>query len=119
MQTAPHASSAGPKTSRAAWLGPPPRWIFRKKSLKENGLRQKNKSLEEANTALNVLMKKMGEQSSADEEALRGGWLRSARLVLPSSRRSGTAAGIVEMMQMTAPSSPTIIESLSSELRPH
>lgn len=37
---------------------------------KENELRLKNKSLEEANTALNVLMKKIGEQSGADEEAL-------------------------------------------------
>ncbi len=38
---------------------------------KENELKQKNQSLEEANTALNVLMKKMEEHRAACEETLR------------------------------------------------
>jgi PAS domain S-box-containing protein len=38
---------------------------------KENELRQKNKSLEEANTALNVLMKKVEEQRLTIEDTLR------------------------------------------------
>ncbi len=55
---------------------------------KENELRQKNKSLEEANTALNVLMKKMGEQSSADEETLRNNLNRVAMPYLQKAREN-------------------------------
>jgi PAS domain S-box-containing protein len=67
---------------------------------KENELKQKNQSLEEANTALNVLMKKVEEHRAVYEETLRDNLNKVAMPYLQRAKEKAKDKAAVEQLRL-------------------
>jgi PAS domain S-box-containing protein len=67
---------------------------------KENQLKQKNQSLEEANTALNVLMKKVEEHRAVYEETLRDNLNKVAMPYLQRAKEKAKDKATVEQLRL-------------------
>jgi PAS domain S-box-containing protein len=79
---------------------------------KENELKQKNRSLEDANTALNVLMKKVEEHRNVYEEALRDNLNKVAMPYLQRAKEKIKDKAAVEQLRL-------LEDSLSSIFAPY
>jgi PAS domain S-box-containing protein len=79
---------------------------------KENELKQKNKSLEEANTALNVLMKKVEEHRAVYEETLRDNLNKVAMPYLQRAKEKIKDKAAIEQLRL-------LEDSLSSIFAPY
>jgi PAS domain S-box-containing protein len=79
---------------------------------KENELKQKNRSLEDANTALNVLMKKVEEYRTVYEEALRDNLNKVAMPYLQRAKEKIKDKAAVEQLRL-------LEDSLSSIFAPY
>ena len=85
---------------------------------KENELRQKNKSLEEANTALNVLMKKVEEHRIANEDALRNNLNKVAMPYLQQAKEKIRDKAAAEYLRLLEESLASIFTPFAHDLAP-
>jgi len=85
---------------------------------KENELRQKNRSLEEANTALNVLMKKVEEQRLTIEETLRNNLNKIALPYLQKAKERNRDKGAAEQLRLLEESLNSIFAPFAHDLAP-
>ncbi len=85
---------------------------------KENELRQKNRSLEEANTALNVLMKKVEEQRSSIEDTLRNNLNKIVLPYLQKAREKTKEKAASEYLQLLEESLNSIFAPFAHDLVP-
>jgi DNA-binding NarL/FixJ family response regulator len=83
---------------------------------KENELRQKNKSLEEANIALNVLMKKVEEQRSSIEDTLRNNINKIALPYLQKAKEKSKDKAAAESLRLLEESLNSIFAPFAHDL---
>jgi len=85
---------------------------------KENELMQKNRSMEEANTALNVLMKKVEEQRLTIEETLRNNLNKIALPYLQKAKERNRDKGAAEQLRLLEESLNSIFAPFAHDLAP-
>ena len=83
---------------------------------KENELRQKNKSLEDANTALNVLMKKVEEQRLSIEDTLRNNINKIALPYLQKAKEKSKDKAAAESLRLLEESLNSIFAPFAHDL---
>ena len=86
---------------------------------KENELRQKNKSLEDANVALNVLMKKVEEQRLSIEDTLRNNLNKVALPYLQKAKEKSKDKAAAESLRLLEESLNSIFAPFAHDLAPH
>lgn len=86
---------------------------------KENELKHKNRSLEEANTALNVLMKKVEEHRFASEETLRNNLNKIALPYLQKAREKIKDKAALDHLRLLEESLNSIFAPFAHDLAPN
>ncbi len=86
---------------------------------KENELKHKNRSLEEANTALNVLMKKVEEHRIANEETLRNNLNKVALPYLQKAKEKIRDKAALEHLRLLEESLNSIFAPYAHDLAPN
>jgi len=85
---------------------------------KESELKHKNQSLEEANTALNVLMKKVEEHRKANEETLRNNVNKVAMPYLQKAKEKTRDKAALECLRLLEESLNSIFAPFAHDLAP-
>jgi PAS domain S-box-containing protein len=86
---------------------------------KENELKHKNKSLEEANTALNVLMKKVEEHRLSNEDALRNNLNKVVMPYLQKAKEKIKDKAAMEYLNLLEESLTSIFTPFAHDLAPN